>query len=318
MAERKPVVLVGGQLQELPAGDALPPQAPAAHTHPATSITNTPAGGLAATNVQAAINELDSEKANAASVREKLTAARTYYVRTDGSDSNSGLTNTSGGAFLTIQKAIDAVASVDLSIYDVTIMVGVGTWTATTTLKTLVGAGKVVIRGINANTADTVITGTTACFKGAYVGAYEFQHMTLGADAGACLDISGGGAVARWGSVKFAAASVHVRTIAGAYAEAIGAYTISGGGYAHISTYETAAMRIVGATVTLTGTPSFSGAFAVSSRVGSLLVYGATFSGAAIGRRYLVSSNSVIETVAGETFLPGDQAGIAETGGRYI
>ena len=33
MAERKPVVLVGGQLQELPAGDALPPQAPAAHGH---------------------------------------------------------------------------------------------------------------------------------------------------------------------------------------------------------------------------------------------------------------------------------------------
>ena len=33
MAERKPVVLVNGQLQELPAGDALPPQAPASHSH---------------------------------------------------------------------------------------------------------------------------------------------------------------------------------------------------------------------------------------------------------------------------------------------
>jgi len=33
MAERKPVVLVGGQLKELPAGDTLPPQAPAAHSH---------------------------------------------------------------------------------------------------------------------------------------------------------------------------------------------------------------------------------------------------------------------------------------------
>ncbi len=62
MAERKPVVLVSGQLKELPAGDTLPPQAPAAHTHSATSITNSPAGNVAATNVQGAINELDAEK----------------------------------------------------------------------------------------------------------------------------------------------------------------------------------------------------------------------------------------------------------------
>ena len=39
MAERKPVVLVGGQLQELPAGDALPPQAPAAHGHVTSDVS---------------------------------------------------------------------------------------------------------------------------------------------------------------------------------------------------------------------------------------------------------------------------------------
>ena len=44
------------------------------------------------------------------SIREKLTEVRTYYVRTDGSDSNNGLANTSGGAFLTIQKAVDVVS----------------------------------------------------------------------------------------------------------------------------------------------------------------------------------------------------------------
>lgn len=40
MAERKPVVLVGGQLQELPAGDALPPQPPAAHSHAISDVTD--------------------------------------------------------------------------------------------------------------------------------------------------------------------------------------------------------------------------------------------------------------------------------------
>ena len=39
MAERKPVVLVGGQLKELPAGDTLPPQAPAAHSHAISDVT---------------------------------------------------------------------------------------------------------------------------------------------------------------------------------------------------------------------------------------------------------------------------------------
>ena len=46
MAERKPVVLVGGQLQELPDGDTLPPQALAAHSH--ANATPSAAGFMSA------------------------------------------------------------------------------------------------------------------------------------------------------------------------------------------------------------------------------------------------------------------------------
>ena len=67
-------------------------------------------------------------------VRPRLTANRTYYVRTDGSDSNDGLTDLPGGAFLTIQKAVEAVAALDLSTYNVTIQVGAGTYPGTITL----------------------------------------------------------------------------------------------------------------------------------------------------------------------------------------
>jgi hypothetical protein len=64
-------------------------------------------------------------------VREKLDSDRSYYVRSDGNDGNSGLgDSTAGDAFLTIQKAIDTVYSlVDLDGHKITINVGDGTYT---------------------------------------------------------------------------------------------------------------------------------------------------------------------------------------------
>jgi hypothetical protein len=58
----------------------------------------------------------------------RLTADTTFYVRTDGSNSNNGLANTSGGAWLTIQYACDQMANIDANGYGVTIQVADGTY----------------------------------------------------------------------------------------------------------------------------------------------------------------------------------------------
>ena len=63
--------------------------------------------------------------------RERLSANRTYYVRTDGSDSNDGLTNSAAGAFLTPQKAWDTIQNtLDLAGFTVTVRLGDGTYSS--------------------------------------------------------------------------------------------------------------------------------------------------------------------------------------------
>lgn len=336
MATTRPLAAVSGSLREIPDTDKLPaaiiPVVVDQHIHAATSKT-TPVDAdelgivdSAASNVLKKLTWANLKATLLAYFqglfREKLTAARTYYVRTDGSDSNDGSANTSGGAFLTIQKAIDTAAGLDLGIYDVTIYVGTGTWTAANTLKTLVGSGQVLIRGINADFSSTVISTTSAsCFSGTYVGQYKVEYMKLQTTtSGRCLQATGGGAVLRFANIDFgAAAQSHINSTGGAYVDASNsAYTISAGAQIHIEVYDCANAKLNAATVTLTGTPAFSGAFATSGRAASLLVVSAVFSGAATGSRYSASMNGVVlVNGAGATFLPGNAAGTTATGGQY-
>lgn len=253
--------------------------------------------------------------------REKLTAARTYYVRTDGSDSNTGLANTSAGAFLTIQKAVDVAAALDLGIYDATINVGAGTWTAPTTFKTLVGAGRVVIRGINSDTTSTVISTTASdCFSGYFVGKYHFEWLKLQTNnSGYCLYARGGGSLVTWGNVNFGPAPfMHIAAASNASVEAVGNYTISGGGTAHAAAYDCSVVRLSSVAITLQGAPAFGQAFAVSERASSMVIVNNTFSGSATGPRYYVGTNGVMITGAGETYLPGSSAGVKANGGQYV
>jgi len=111
-------------------------------------------------------------KANLVTTPQQTTADITYYVRTDGSDSNNGLANTAVGAFKTIQKAVNMVP-VQIG-HVVIINIAAGTYPENVVIQDFHG------RGITLLAADTAIGKTnvssitiTACH-----GRYAVSGIT--------------------------------------------------------------------------------------------------------------------------------------------
>jgi hypothetical protein len=257
-------------------------------------------------------------------IREKLTGNRTYYVRTDGSDSNTGLADSSGGAFLTIQKAVDTcLEGIDFAGYDVTIQVRSGTYTAGVTFAGRhTGSGTLTLVGDTTTPGNVIISTTSATAvnldNGASVilGGFKLQTTT----SGNCISVLHLSYLQITGAMEYGAcASVHISCQRESEIVISANYTISGGALIHWQGNSVCIFVCVGRTITLTGTPAFSNQFAIATNVGVVVVSGNTFSGAATGTRYSVTINGVINTGGGgATYLPGDVAGAAATGGQYI
>jgi hypothetical protein len=286
-----------------------------------------------ATGLLAAANNLSDLASTAAArgnlgVREQLAANRTYYVRTDGSDGNNGLANSSGGAFLTIQKAIDTVAALDLSIYNVTIQAADGTYTgAVTVTGPWVGSGTVTLQGNTTTPANVVITTSVAgaaalsVQSGGRLSVAGFKLVSSGAGATAGLK-SSGSAILVTGAMDFGAANRQMQA-AGSGSITFGAgitYNISAGAVTHVFCSSGGSVAIEGCTVATTGTVAFSSAFVTSSFVGVVFIDSNTFAGAsATGSRYSITANGVVYTAgAAATYLPGNAAGTTGSGGQYV
>lgn len=260
--------------------------------------------------------------------REALTANRTYYVRTDGSDSNNGLANTSGGAFLTLQKAYDTItANLDLGGYAVTVQVGAGTYaTGVAITQPWSGGGAVTFLGDSSTPGNVIISATAArCFywncnlPGALtVNGFKVQTTTSG-DA-----IRGDGAgTCTLNNMEYGVCAGRQLLLATPGANFLfgGTYLISGGAASHWVVENLSRLRCDGKTITITGTPAFSTAFASAALGGVMQVNGNTFSGSATGRRYQITTAGGISTAGGgATYLPGNSSpsDILTTPGWYV
>lgn len=264
--------------------------------------------------------------------RDRLRANRTYYVRTDGNDNNTGLANTSGGAFLTIGKAVSVAVSLDPSTFAITIQLGDGTYSlggSGLTLPSILNGASITIQGNTSNAASVTITstdagGTIKAFSA--VGGWFLRWFTL-------TNTNNGHGIynsrSNIGFERLVFGSVgtgfHIINADGgstgnAFNATYYAYTISGGASGHI--YNTGSGSIATcavSTITISGTPAFANAFCTTENNAYSNFFSPTFSGSATGKRYDVKANGVINTNGGgATFLPGNVSGTTATGGQYL
>ncbi len=270
-------------------------------------------------------------------VRERLTTNRTYYVRPDGSDGNTGLANSAGGAFLTKQKAINTVAALDISIYDVTIQVADGTYTDTVLVNgPWIGSGNVILQGNASAPANVVfsVTGANTHPVSVRNGGrlrvrnFKVQNAGGGGNYGQGLYASSFGGIQIIGPMHFGAMGTSGgfinATEHGLVWATYGAASmvISGGCNVGIGAAGNSRIALQGMSVTITGTPAWGTAFVYGEGASSVQLDSLTKSGSSTGSRFLLVGCSFLQTYGGQAlvstdFLPGSTNGSAATGGQF-
>lgn len=258
-----------------------------------------------------------------------LTANTTYYVRTDGSDANTGLVDSAGGGWLTLQHAWDVVSAIDLRGFVATVQIRDGTYTGPLTaqgfLKGQKTASSIIFQG-NSGTPTNVVINATSPTSGATIAVTAGARLTLkdmrlrSTTTGQCLQVDVGAAVDFSGLDFGASAAAHISLGQQGFINIIGNYTISGAATVHWATLFPGSLLFVsGKTLTISGTPAFSTAFAVASQQSEISCASMTFTGSATGVRYSAVLNGIINTGAGgATYLPGNSAGSIATQGQYV
>jgi hypothetical protein len=251
-----------------------------------------------------------------AATRQKLTADTTFYVRTDGSDSNTGLIDSAGGAFLTIQKAINLLAAaIDLNGHTATIkcadnLAGYEGASILTPIN-----GPVILTGNTVTPGNCIINGVTgSCLFLTAAGCdISMQGFRLQSTANQILlNLAAPSKFAFIGLMEFGATvNSQILIQRSCVAQFQANYSIIGSCTGHLTTSFGGAVTYVnGLTVTLTGTPNFSLAFATTATSGIINFGSTVFSGAATGKRYIIHEIgrffwNAISYVDWDVLLPG-------------
>ena len=258
-------------------------------------------------------------------VREQLTADRTFYVRTDGSDSNTGLVNTAGGAFLTVQKAVNEFAKLDGNGFRFIIQIGAGTFSGNIDTSTpFVGNGgftaelsifgALFISGVDA-IGSTVLTSSSGATLNISANIIVLKNLELQA-ASVGMYIYGTGTVYFESGVRIGACgNVQISPLTGGSLFVFVPYGIVGGGYSHVYFDGQGIMQHFASPAVCTGVLSFTYFMFATGPCYYEGNAGFDTSGATVtGTRYSISAGGVLNTFGGgPNYFPGDVAGSGGT-----
>lgn len=276
--------------------------------------------------------------------RDVLTETRTYYVRKDGSNSNTGLEDTSGGAWLTVQYAVDFVTrNLDLRHYNVTILVTAVDETTKydpVVLAPYVTSGGVVtIKGgpiggsvkpmITPNTGGPGDSSTINAISGTDAGTWVLEDLKVGEGANAILSAGRTRIYVR--NLRYYSASTsnaHLRASEGGviYVQSVQKIHVSGS-YHLLAEKGGQIIYQNGSSIVFGGPPEDPPVqgyvtFAYAQLGGLITIPGTTISLTGItvtGRRYSAIGNATIYTNSGgANFFPGTVAGQESYGGIYF
>lgn len=264
--------------------------------------------------------EGDSGKVNfpQGGVRAQITSDLILHVDgVSGSDSNDGLS--SAGAFKTIGKAVSEVIATDLGGFVATISIATAVYEESLQLLPLIG-GNCTISGDIITPGNVVLrnpTGSSSNCVDCYgmPGQWRIEGVRLEGDR---VGVECQGFI-ELGHTDFATSFIHMRANYGGIISIIGDYTISTSANEHIRVANGARFIAFSKTVTLQNTPHFSSKFMNAVNDGFVRCTDFTWNGVATGQRYQAESYGRINTDGGgETYFPGDVAGVIVSNGQYI
>lgn len=318
-------VLVGGGAAEPVWTAATGTGAPVRAASPA--LSGTPTAPTAAANTDT--TQIATTAFVTAATRELLTSSRTYYVRTDGNDSNTGLVNSAAGAFLTPQHAYDVVVSnLDLGGQFVYINIGDGTYTPSSGTIALninspwIGGGQVIIQG-NAGNMSAVILSTTnnhaISISGLIAGVLTIRYLKVQTASWGHGIVNTGSGVVYIGDIDFgacASAHISVNGAASTIYSLYGTFGISGSANQHISSEQGGVVIMQLCTITFSTNATFW-AFIYAS-AGIVNTYNSTYdvNGKTVATTYKYYVKMLSTLFKGTASYPGSGSDYAGTGSQ--
>lgn len=281
------------------------------------------ATATADTDYQSVLTEgafADGDKTKLDNARETLTANRTYYVRTDGSDSNDGRTNSAGGAFLTIQKAINVARSIDHSIYQVTISVGAGAFAENISIQDTLGSFNLNLQGAGTSTVIGAGSGNGLSIQRA--GRLVLRDFAFADNQLISLSVRFTPYVLLAGTIQFGSAAARQIEVEAGYIESTtGTIQLDGAAAKWLDVAPFGTIRLTnGVTVQTTKALTYANDFIEIAQgradFGGSITWDET-AGAITGRQCEVMQNGILQlNGAALSTIPGTITGVSASGGQ--